>query len=31
MERKVNEAIAKDLPVAYANESHVRVGNKGHP
>ncbi len=31
MERKVNEAIAKDLPVAYANESHVRVGNKVHP
>ncbi len=31
MERKVNEAIANDLPVAYANESHVRVGNKVHP
>ena len=31
MERKVNEAIAKDLPVAYANESHIRVGDKIHP
>ena len=31
MERRVNEIIAQDLPVAYANESHVRVGNKVHP
>ena len=31
MERKVNEAIANDLPVAYANESHVRIGSKVHP
>lgn len=31
IERTVNEAIANDLPVAYANESHVRIGSKVHP
>ena len=31
IERKVNEFIVKDLPVAYANESHIRVGDKVHP
>ncbi len=31
MERKVNQIIDSDLPVAYANESHIRVGDKVHP
>ncbi len=30
LERKVNEDIAKDMPVAYADDSHIRVGDKLH-
>ena len=30
LERKVNEEIAKDLPVAYADETHVRIGDYVH-
>lgn len=30
LERQVNEDIARDMPVAYADESHIRVGNQLH-
>ena len=30
LEQQVNEDIAKDLSVAYADESHIRVGDKLH-
>ena len=30
MERRVKEDISRDLPVAYADESHIRVGTRLH-
>ena len=30
LERKVKEDIAKDLPIAYADETHVRIGDRVH-
>ncbi len=30
LERKVNEDIAKDLAIAYADETHVRIGDRVH-
>ena len=30
LERKVNEDIAKDLPITYENETHVRIGDTVH-
>ena len=30
LERRVNEDIARDMPVAYADESHIRVGDRLH-
>ena len=31
LEKKVNELIARDLPVMYADESHIRVGDLLQP
>ncbi len=30
LEKKVNEDIARDMPVAYADDSHIRVGERVH-
>ena len=30
LERKVNEDIARDLPITYENETHVRIGDTVH-
>lgn len=30
LEKKVNEKIAEDLPVEYADESHIRIGGRLH-
>ena len=30
LERRVNEDIAKDMPIAYADERHVRIGDTLH-
>lgn len=30
LERKVNEDIAKDMPITYADETHVRIGENVH-